>query len=127
MRPAITLLPREPPLEAVAVAATGSARQGLATATLRRLRDGQALRAAAGKDWLVVLGAANDLPWVDGVRYLGQDGELLVPTTRRVDPSPDLVARAVGGTGELIVVLEDVLLRGRLPVRTADPDRLMEL
>jgi hypothetical protein len=125
--PAITLRPREPPLPAVAVVATGAALTGLIAATRRALAAGADLHAATGAGWLVVLGAFEQLPWADGCRYLGRDGPLLVPTTRAIDPAPDLVAaalRADRADAALLVVLEDTVLRGPLPVRTADPSLL---
>lgn len=133
MRPAsIALLPREPPRPAVAVAALGPARTGLATAAVRRLTVGAELRAAAGDDWLVVLGATDDLPWADGCRWLGREDGLLLPTTATVRPSADLVARALRGdtppvASGLLVLLEDVVLVGPAPAGPADPARLREL
>jgi hypothetical protein len=121
----IHLRPCEPPFDPEAVVATGSARPHLAEATARLVRAGRALRAAAGDGWLVVLGNAADLPWADGCRYLARDGPLLVPTTRRVVPSADLVAGALGVPGALIVVLEEVVLVGPTPLRIADPERVV--
>jgi hypothetical protein len=105
--------------------ARGAALAGLSAATRARLRRGADLRAAAGDGWLVVLGAPDALPWADGCVYVGREGELLVPTTRAVDPGPDLVAAALRREGaSLLVVLEDAVLRGPLPARAADPDAL---
>jgi hypothetical protein len=120
----IQLRPREPPLEPVGVVATGPAVAALRAAAVRRLRAGADLRVAAGDAWLVVLGAPDELPWADGVRYVGRDGPLLVPTTTFVSPSSDLVARALGGSDELVVLLEQVVLRGSMPVDPPDPDQL---
>lgn len=114
----ITLTPREPPLPAVGVVATGAARDGLAAAARRALDGGADLRAAGAADWLVVLGEYEALPWADGCVYLGRDGPVLVPTTLALWPSADLVAGALGGA-PLLVVLEDVVLRGELPARRA--------
>jgi hypothetical protein len=41
-----------------------------------------------------------------------------------VSPSSDLVARALGGSDELVVLLEQVVLRGSMPVDPPDPDQL---
>jgi hypothetical protein len=41
------------------------------------------LTAVAGPELLVVLGASDELPWVDGISYLGRDASaplLLLPT-----------------------------------------------
>jgi hypothetical protein len=120
MRPIrICLSPREPPLAADAVLAAGDAVPALSAATRRGLARGAELRAAAGEGWLVVLGPTEDLPWADGVRYLGREGELLVPTTSTVAPLPGLVAaavRRVAPDAALIVVLEDTILCGPAPV-----------
>jgi hypothetical protein len=89
--------PTDAPLTAVAVAAIGDA----ATALARRLLDRgdlASLRGVAGESLLVVLGAAESLPWCDGVIYLGQaDGAsgVLWPTTLQPDAPPVLVARAL--------------------------------
>src|SRR4051794_41037391 len=104
----ISLSPREPPLAAAAVLAAGDGVASLAAATRRALARGAELRAAVGAGWLVVLGREEELPWADGVRYLGRDGELLTPTTCRVAPLPGLIAAAVrraSPDAALIVVL----------------------
>jgi hypothetical protein len=111
----ISLTPREPPLPAVAVVATGAAVERLREAARRALARGADLRAAEGDRHLVVLG--DELPWADGCVYLGRDGPLLVPTTRRVEPQADVVAAALGAP--LLVVLEDAILKGPAPARTA--------
>ena len=106
------LVPREPPLAAVAVVARGDAVEPLTEAARRALERGAKLTAAGADGWLVVLG--DPLPWADGCTYVGRDGALLVPTTRAVEPSADLVAKALGGDA-LIIVLEDAVLRGPMP------------
>jgi MoxR-vWA-beta-propeller ternary system domain bpX5 len=116
---------REPPLPYAAVAATGPAATRLAAATADRIADGAALRATAGQGWLVVLGQPADLPWTDGVTYLGWDAGVLVPTTRAVSPPVPLIRAALGaGPADLLVLLPDAALISPLPVRTADPARL---
>jgi hypothetical protein len=121
----IVLSPREPPLEPEGVAGRASA-PALAAATLRRIEAGAELHAAVGDGWLVVVGPAEDLPWADGCVYLGRDGALLIPTTTRISPHPELVAAALqaGRPGGLLVVLEDLVLRGPLPRGPVDRDRL---
>jgi hypothetical protein len=45
-----------------------------------------------------LIGAAEDLPWVDGALYLGRDGaapSLLLPTTLEPDVPAPLLERAV--------------------------------
>jgi hypothetical protein len=131
MRPLrISLSPREPPLAADAVLATGETVSALSAATRRSLARGGELRAAAGDGWLVVLGPPDDLPWADGVRYLGREGELLVPTTSAVTPLPGLVAaavRRVAPDAALIVVLEDAILCGPAPALAASVTALEAL
>jgi hypothetical protein len=56
------------------------------------------VRACAGQGVLVVLGEGSDLPWSDGLTYLGRDQaapHLLLPTNRRPDVPVDLFARAI--------------------------------
>ena len=56
------------------------------------------LRGAAGDDVLVVLGATEVLPWVDGVNYLGRDPDaprLLLPTMVRPAIAADAFERAI--------------------------------
>jgi MoxR-vWA-beta-propeller ternary system protein len=122
----IVLRPREPPLAPEGVAAVGRAAGALAAATLRRIDDGAELHAAAGAGWLVVLGAEADLPWADGCVYVGHDGPLLIPTTSAVAPHPELVAAALseGRPAGLLVLLEDVVLRGPMPHGPIDRGRL---
>ncbi len=64
----------------------------------------------------VVIGAADALPWIDGVRYLGRDdaaAALLLPTTHAPDVAPALLARAVQArvgarvTGPIGVLVDD--------------------
>lgn len=84
----MTWRPRLTPLAPVGVAARGTAATSLAQ---RLLRDPDSLshyQAVAARGLLVVLGAEQWLPWVDGVVYLGHDLEtpsLLFPTT--LEPS----------------------------------------
>lgn len=113
----IRLLPREPPLTADGVV-TCEAVGALAAATGRCLDRGSDLRVASGAGWLLILGAAAELPWADGCVYLGREGRVLIPTTCALDPHPDLVAAALGSA--TCVVLEDVILRGPTPVGPVD-------
>jgi hypothetical protein len=115
--PSVRLTPREPPLAAVGVVATGAAIAALKAAARRAIAGGADLKAASGEAHLVVLGAFEQLPWADGCVYVGRDGPLLVPTTKRIEPAADLVAAALDAP--LIVVLEDAILTGPRPVRTA--------
>ena len=74
-------------------------------ARLQRMLDGQRddqatlpLRATAHRDALVVLGGADALPWLDGVRYIAPRPEapmLWLPTHQRPSLPLDLLAAAV--------------------------------
>jgi MoxR-vWA-beta-propeller ternary system domain bpX5 len=91
--------PRPEPLEPLAAAADGAARERL----LHRLRElpedrFSRLQGMAGESLLVILGAAEDLPWVDGVVYLGRSREapsLLLPTALEPSIPEPLLERAV--------------------------------
>lgn len=91
--------PRAQPLEPVAVAAAGDAARKLAerlwAGTDERL---DALSGVASPDWMVLLGDAASLPWVDGVTYLGRDPgapRLLLPTLLQPNVRPELLERAL--------------------------------
>lgn len=96
----VTWTENESPLPPCAVAAMDLPAKRLAR---RMLQLDQAtlgrLLGVAGKNTLVVLGVESDLPWVDGVVYLGRDSSapgLLLPTlfTPTV-PGPQLLERAL--------------------------------
>ena len=90
---------RRRPLAAVAAAA----RDDVASRLVRRLLakdDAQLarLRGVATRDLVLVLGRQDELPWVDGVSYLGRaEGapDLLVPTTLAPTVPESLLARAI--------------------------------
>ena len=51
-----------------------------------------------GTGLLLVLGREEDLPWIDGIVYLGKDPgapSLLLPTTLEPDVPPALLERAI--------------------------------
>nr|WP_255519170.1 hypothetical protein [Kitasatospora sp. SID7827] len=130
---------REPPLPPAAVAGLGPAATALAAAARDRLAAGATLRAAAAgtgagagagaagdEPVLVVLGDPADLPWADGVRYLGWDDGVLVPTTARPLPSPALWRDALASAAErplaeplLVLLPPGLALLTELPVRPA--------
>ena len=98
-RVAVAWRERDAPLAPAAVAARGSASRTLARRllTLDDERLGR-LRGVAGSGLLVLVGAADDLPWVDGVVYLGVDPRaraLLLPTTLEPDAPLPLLERAL--------------------------------
>ncbi|MGF1432504.1 hypothetical protein, partial [Kitasatospora sp. LaBMicrA B282] len=117
------------------VAGLGPAAAALAAATRERLAAGAGLRAAADPRTLVVLGDPDDLPWAAGVRYLGWDGGVLVPTTARPRPAAALWRDALTSDAltpdapspqapRLVVLLQEAALITELPTRPADPAAL---
>lgn len=90
---------RDSPLEPSAVVATGPVAARLAEHLLRRTDDPLArLRGVGAPALLVLLGALPDLPWVDGVVYLGRDPQapsLLLPTTLEPRTHSALLERAL--------------------------------
>ncbi len=121
---------REPPLTPAAVAAVGSAVPPLAARAATRQALGARLRGAAGKSWLVLLGATEELPWAPGVMYLGIEDGLLVPTTRRPWPPASLLrlvlAGSIGDVG-LLAVLPETVLTSPAPIRPVAVDTLHAL
>jgi len=95
----VAWLPRPIPLEPVGVAARGEAARALAARLLSRSDEELAtLRGVAGPDVLIALGSGGNLPWADGVVYLGQDPDsplLLLPTTHGSSVPPQLLERAL--------------------------------
>lgn len=107
----VALVPREPPLPASAAVATGAAATALAQRLLAESDQAlAALRGLAGDRLLAVLGDERDLPWVDGVLYLGADPDaprLLLPTA---------LAPSVG-----VALYETAVLRHLTVAATASP------
>ena len=87
---------------------------------------GAELRAVADADCLVALGDAGDLPWVDGVTYLGWDCGLLLPTTLAPWPPAQLIRESLATDHGLVVLLPDRMLVSVVPVRPADPAALAD-
>ncbi len=105
---------REPPLAPACAVASGSAARELAVRLLARTDEALAqLQGVGGESLLAIVGASADLPWVDGVIYLGRDSRapaLLMPTQREPDVHPALVESALvargGGGGPWGVLLD---------------------
>jgi len=116
----VTWSPRHPPLEPVAVVADGEPGYILRSATAQRLSAGAQLKVAADEDWIVVLGAALDLPWADGATYLGRDSGVLVPTTLAPSPPASLL-REVLPSAPLTIVVPGHVALADMPLRLADP------
>lgn len=109
---------REPPLSPVAGLARGTARATWIAALRTRLQLGWS--GVGNASLIVVIG--EDLPWVDGVDWLGRDPRapgLYLPTLLRPDLPLDLVARAaLRAVGRAPVVLLPDLL---VPLEAARP------
>jgi hypothetical protein len=93
------VVPRAVPLPPTAALGLGATARELLLA-LARLPDARLsrLRGVWSDDLVLVTGAGDDLPWCDGVRYLGKDAaapSLLVPTVLALDVHPALVERAI--------------------------------
>jgi hypothetical protein len=119
---------REPPLAPAAVLARGGAVAVLA----RRVADDAAperFRAAGTPGWLLVFGDEAVLPWVPGVAYVGWDGPMLLPTTRRPTMPVDLISRALprGGSEDVTLLLPDATLTVTVPTRPVDVASLAAL
>ena len=106
--------PRPVALAPQGLAAQGSAARRLARRLLsREAGDLALLTGVAGPGLLVLLGAAETLPWEEGVVYLGHDDaarSILVPTTLTPTVPLSLLARAlsrVPGAPEPLALLPD--------------------
>ncbi|HZB43920.1 MAG TPA: hypothetical protein VE360_01680 [Pyrinomonadaceae bacterium] len=90
--------PRREPLAPIGAAARGAAAARLAHRLLETDDDSLAeLRGVCGRGVLVILGAAERLPWVEGITYLGRDEQapaLLMPTALEPSAPTPLLARA---------------------------------
>lgn len=101
---------REPPLAVAGAWAEGAAARQLVARLIADLHGADAdppteaarrvgrLRGVGGGGFVVVFGAADDLPWVPGVTWLGVDPDgpgLYHPTRVAPDRPIDLVARAI--------------------------------
>ncbi len=100
-------------LDPLAVSARGECALRLAERLLHETDDRLAgLSGVAGPSLIVLLANEAELPWVDGVQYLGRDREapsLLLPTTRVPNVPLALFERAVlrGCPGSPLAVGED--------------------
>jgi hypothetical protein len=90
----------------VAAAACGKAARALAERLLQCSDDQlSSLRAAAGKDVLIIAGETEALPWVDGTVYLGRDPlapRLLIPAMMQPDVAADVFERAIARQAVLL-------------------------
>ncbi len=98
-RVVVRWIAREPPLAPVAVGAFGVVASSLRARLLAESDAAlSALRGVAGEGAIVVVGASEALPWVDGARWLGRDlaaPSLLLPTSERPSVDAGLFERAL--------------------------------
>lgn len=129
---AISWRPRGLPLDPVGVAALGPVASRLGRRVLafdnQRL---ERLRGAASRGVLFLFGAFDDLPWVDGVVYLGNDREahgLIVPTTLEPSVPALLLERALSerfGAPPLVVLADPPMVFEAGRARSVDRARLL--
>lgn len=91
--------PRPEPLAPVGAAARGAAAARLARRLLEEDDEllSREFRGVGGRGLLVILGAEERLPWVEGVTYLGRDERapaLLMPTALEPSAPAPLLERA---------------------------------
>lgn len=130
----ISWRPRQNPLLPVAVAARGDAALRLARRLL--LLDDESLarlEGVAGDELIVIRGAEEDLPWVEGVQYLGVDSEapaLLLPTNYEASWPQPLLARALAArveeSGAIAVLPQPPLLVPMVSARPVSRRQLTE-
>ncbi|TBV02233.1 bpX5 domain-containing protein [Phytopseudomonas dryadis] len=97
-----TWRPRMVPAEPLAAVAWGAAARRLhARLALMSAEQATRLQATANRDVLVVMGAASDLPWIDGVEYASTDERapgLWLPTSWEPEMPTDLLSQALSAT-----------------------------
>lgn len=98
----MTWTPRREPLLATAAVARGAAARRLVHRLLTRDDTQLAqLTGVASDDLVLVLGPLSELPWTDGVLYLGKEpgaAELMLPTTLCPSVPRGLLCRAMLAT-----------------------------
>ena len=108
MRHRVRFGPREVPLAPAGVLAEGAVVERL-LARLRERDDGElaALKGVRGTGLVALLGAAEALPWCDGVSYFGSDGNahgLMLPVGLAPDVPMDWLASALPGVGPRLIL-----------------------
>lgn len=105
--------PRLEPLPISALLATGASALALQVRLIQLLQaqDPRSARwqGLGGLGWIVVVG--EDLPWVDGLTFLGKDPQapqLLLPTHLQPQIHPVLLARAFQAQGLLALIPEEI-------------------
>jgi len=128
--------PRHEALEPCAAWASDAARLALLQHLIAQPEERLArLTGLASKELLVVLGPAAELPWVDGVKYLGIDARapgLLLPTQLEPEVHPALVERGLrtrfaAEVAPLAVLLEPARVASLASARPLERARLVDL
>jgi len=122
----INWMARDTPLLPTAVAAHGPASLRLARRLLQLPDESLSqLEGVAGQNLILVQGTEQQLPWVDGVQYLGIDPAaplLLLPTNYRPSLPEAFVQKALlkkaGSNGRIAVLPSPLLL---VPIHAARP------
>lgn len=102
---AVTWVPRDEPLVARGAVAQGDVATDYALRLLT-LRDDalRGLRGVAGDGLLVVTAERLEVPWFDGLRWMGRDPDapnVWLPTTERPSVSAALIERVLSGRAGL--------------------------
>ncbi|WP_394847018.1 hypothetical protein LZC95_06065 [Pendulispora brunnea] len=126
---AVTFSARGDPLEPVGVVGVGPAALALARRVLAE--DNATLarwRGVTAQNALLLLGASDALPWVDGAHYLGRDPaapRLLMPTTHRPDVPLEAFERALLHHAASLAPPLAILLEPRCIVSVAEARPVM--
>lgn len=132
-RISVAWVPRPAPLAPRAVAAVGDVARALGR-RLAQLDDASLGRLAvvASATLLLVLGEQADLPWIDGVTYLGRDDsapELLLPTALAPSVPPAVLEAAIkarsAGASPIAVLMPSRLIVPCGVARAIDRARLV--
>lgn len=124
------LVRRTVPLSPIAVLGRGSVARSLAQALSARAAEELEVEIFAGDDWLLAIGQATLLPWVDGATWLGREAKLLLPTTLEPTVDAELLWRALRrrtGRASWTVLLPGQVLFGDRATGILDVARLREL
>ena len=129
----MTWRPRFTPLVPVGVAARGIAATRLANRLLLNPDSLSSYKGVAAPGFLVILGEADHLPWVDGVVYLGHDSQsvsLLLPTNLEPSVPPALLERALAAfhnaAGPVALLLDPPSIIPLSEARTIAPASLIK-
>lgn len=131
--PTVQAVPRGKPLTASAALGVAAAASALVERLLELDPERLArLRGVASADTVLVLGNRDDLPWCEGIAYLGHDPdapELLVPCAVTPDVPAPLLLRALQQRFAKLrppcaVWLEPPLVLSVADAQTLDPGRL---